>query len=286
MSPNKERRQEYSSYLIYEESKIFGAEHSEKAKWGLALVGFFGVTVLIRLVVGGGCGAAILVYMGLSSMAIGLVFLIYHLASESDLLKLKIGAGIMCVMAFLNLFLSPLFGLGTFVLLTFLCGYILMIVGYVLTLKKLDAEYPETAKPEKSAEEKKPEPETAAEKPPVKPETIEEKKPVTDEKEKVLDLKAYDIPELELEDKAQAPLEESLGQVLEEKVDQRLEAVNELSEKFGISSYHAQLLRDADYGEIEDLKDAIMTDLMMIKGINPTIARKIIAYFKEGPDEF
>ncbi len=43
----------YGSYLIYEESKKFGSQHSEKTKWGLAMVGFFGVTVLIQLVAGG-----------------------------------------------------------------------------------------------------------------------------------------------------------------------------------------------------------------------------------------
>ncbi len=224
--------------------------------------------------------------MGLSSLAVGLVFLIYHLASESDLLKLKIAAGILCVMAFLNLFLSPLFGLGTFVLLTFLCGYILMIVGYALTLKKLEEEYPDAAKPEKPAEEKKPEAEVSAGIAPEKSEIIEKEKPAIPDKEKGLDLAAYDIPDLKLKEKGLIPLGEKVEKILDEKVDGKLGLVDEFCAKFGISNYHARLLRDADYGKVEDLEDAIIEDLIMIEGINPTVARKIVSYFKKDSFEF
>jgi len=270
----------YGSYQIYEESKNFGDEQNEKAKWGLILVVFFGITVLARLVGSGGLGFVILSHMGLVSMAVGLLLLIYHLASENDLLKLKIGAGIMCSLAFLSLFISPFSVFGTFVLVTFLCGYILMIVGYAFTLKKLEAEYPSVAKPEKPVEKVKGEPEVTAEKPPEKLEIIAEEKPESAGKETELDLKAYDIPELELKDRSRISLEERVETILEEKVDKQLGVVDEFSEKFGISGYHAQLLRDADYRKIEDLKDATREDLMMVKGINPTVARKIIGYFK------
>jgi hypothetical protein len=50
---------------------------------------------------------------------------------------------------------------------------------------------------------------------------------------------------------------------------------------FDIDETRAQLLYDTGYRKREDLSDAIPADLIMLKGINPTIARRIISKAKE-----
>lgn len=55
------------------------------------------------------------------------------------------------------------------------------------------------------------------------------------------------------------------------------EILGEYMEEFGISKDKAQNLYDAGYTHWGDFSEAIPEDLLMVKGMNPTISRRIIS---------
>ena len=71
----------------------------------------------------------------------------------------------------------------------------------------------------------------------------------------------------------------SMERIMEDRT--REEVINDYAEKFNISLPHAEVLFTSGYYKIEDLRSSSIEELLIIDEINPTIARKVVNYFKD-----
>ena len=62
--------------------------------------------------------------------------------------------------------------------------------------------------------------------------------------------------------------------------DERGDIIADLSKTLGISMYHAGILNKAGYQSIDELRSATMKDMISLRGVNPTVARKIVKRMK------
>ncbi|MBN1389255.1 MAG: helix-hairpin-helix domain-containing protein [Candidatus Thermoplasmatota archaeon] len=76
------------------------------------------------------------------------------------------------------------------------------------------------------------------------------------------------------------------GSVIDERDPiQRDSMIKAYIDRFHISRDKAENLFDAGYCEWSDFSEAIPEDLVMIEGINPTVARGIVSSLRSGPGQ-
>jgi len=221
--------------MVYLGRAEFGSEHDRKASIGgiLIIVGF----VIGQISTTSGLGAIL--------FALGMVFLIMTIAREEHRRLLWIGFGFTVALSLLSQFLVlyQMFIFRYFISLTYLIIIqVGSLIGSALTLLAYHGTYrgikegaiaPVTGPWEQHA-------------PPIqKGKAVPEKTVEVTREDECGDLAVY------------------------------------LSNTLGISKRHASALQEAGYGSIHSLRSLTAKDLISIRGVNPTVARKIVGRLRE-----
>ena len=276
----------FGAYFIYMDSSSFSETHKQKTKMGIVFLGIWVVFSFFYFLRENADLYIITSTISGIAYAIGIYLLVIEIAPKFDKNMILIGMISIITASFFQFidFHSYIGGGASMVLGRI--GRILFIVAFVeiyffLTRNDLGLVEKLTEGPIEKKEEDtvdivgKEEPAKYIEGKEGHTEDIEGKE------EPAEDVEGKEEPTEDIKDEEEEKDESStlMDRILEDRTKD--EVINDYAEKFNISLLHAEVLFTSGYYKIEDLSSSSIEELLIIDEINPTIARKIVNYFKD-----
>ena len=242
----------YGAFIIYKDSSGISEKQSKNSRNGLVLLCIWVVLLFLTLFLDYGHIYFIILTMVGIAYAIGIYLLVMEIAPKFDRYMLLLAmASILAAEIFdiSNVYLSGGFGAAS---VLFHVGRIVFIVAYIeiyvfLTGSGVGLVEGLTGEP------------------------------IQKKKEDAQDIDYGKEPAIEIKEKEESFI--LVDRILKDRTKE--EVITDYAEKFNITLQHAGVLFTSGYYKIEDLKGSSVEELLIIDDINPTVARKIVNYFKD-----